>query len=155
VRHTHTWIMQKKLECDLLGPKCVFRFLKKKTEYIWTGERGRTFFSINKHGETTQTEQRISCASSYDWLRDSTPAVPDERHFDKNKFVCPFPLLGKEVMLLLVSSSIIHVFSGSCTKEFLLACLLQHSLQVLRTGIYGLNGSEGMEPEISWLTVKN
>jgi hypothetical protein len=144
-KETWMWLIRSKM--------CVSIF-EKKTEYIWTGERGRTFFSINKHGETTQTEQRISCASSYDWLRDSTPAVPDERHFDKNKFVCPFPLLGKEVMLL-VSSPIIHVFSGSCTKEFLLACLLQHSLQVLRTGIYGLNGSEGMEPEISWLTVKN
>jgi hypothetical protein len=31
--------MQKKLECDLLGPKCVFRFLKKTIE-LWLVQYG-------------------------------------------------------------------------------------------------------------------
>jgi hypothetical protein len=31
--------MQKKLECDLLGPKCAFRFLKKKIE-LWLVQYG-------------------------------------------------------------------------------------------------------------------
>jgi hypothetical protein len=138
---THARIMRRKLEPFIRSKMCVSVFEERKENRIYMHGRGDTFsISPNTYSETTLTEQRISCASSYDdWLLDhvrrrDTPAVPDETFRQEQVRLSFSVAFGKEVMLD-------HMHRG------ISAGLLAPHIPWYCSW-YGLNGSEGMEPEI-------